>query len=86
MEQEIPVPEKGKIVNVMCPRCGAYQQERVVEKTTSVCRSGDCRFPVDVYEDGTHVASPLALCRGEVEHDWRGLGLRRPSLRTLWQC
>ena len=31
-------------------------------KGTSVCRN--CRWPVDVYEDGTIKDSPLAECRG----------------------
>lgn len=84
--EEITAPEPGTDVEVMCPRCGAYQIERVREKTTSVCRAGVCNFPVDVYEDGTHVASPLALCRGDVTSNTVAFEWFRPSVRTLWQC
>lgn len=61
------VGDDGVRVNVMCPECGVYKIEMIVGKSTSVCRN--CKYPVDVYENGLQVESPLADCRGVVRYN-----------------
>lgn len=71
-----------KTVIFECPWCDHITEERVCEKTTSVCQR--CEYPCEVYEDGRVEASALMVAVGDVQRDMgRALMCRRPSIRTI---
>ena len=72
---------QGSAVLTLCPECGHEGITMVVDKTTDVCAK--CDWPVDVYEDGTIVDSPLAEVRGVVRNGvHRGFCCIRNEVRT----
>lgn len=63
----IASPNNPVWVVVICRMCEHIYEERVREKTTSVCP--ECNTPIEVYTDGRTAPSALFEVQGEVRAD-----------------